>query len=173
MDPRRQRRPLTIVAAGRRETWSGGAGPTVTRVGDALIIALPREFDGDALRALRERTLDQVRHAGVRAVVFEASGLDIVDAVEFGALAAVARAAAWLGVRPMLVGLSAGLVRFLVDADLDTSAFAPFGTLDDALAALAAEARSAAASASARHSAAADGAPVIDGYANEAPMEPT
>lgn len=124
---------------GRRELWSGGAGPTLTRVGDALIVALPRELDDDVLSALRGRTLDQVRHAGVRAVVFEASGLDVVDAEEFGALAAVARAAAWLGVRPMLVGLSAGLVRYLVDADLDTSAFAPFGTLDDALAVLAAE----------------------------------
>ncbi len=123
---------------GRRETWTGGTGPTVTRVGDALIVALPRELDDDVLTALRVRTLDQVRHAGVRAVVFEASGLDVVDAEEFGALAAVARAAAWLGVRPMLVGLSAGLVRYLIDADLDTSAFVPFGTLDDALAVLAA-----------------------------------
>jgi anti-anti-sigma regulatory factor len=125
--------------AGRGEAWSGGAGPTLTRVGAALIVALPRELDEDVLASLRGRTLDQVRHAGVRAVVFEASGLDVVDAEEFGALAAVARAAAWLGVRPMLVGLSAGLVRYLVDANLDTSAFAPFGTLDDALAVLASE----------------------------------
>jgi anti-anti-sigma regulatory factor len=136
---------LTDAAVtGRREKWSGGGGPTVTRVGAALIVALPRELDEDALAALRGRTLDQLRQTGVRAVVFEASGLDVVDAEEFGALAAVARAAAWLGVRPMLVGLSAGLVRYLVDADLDTSAFAPFGTLDDALAALAAEAAAAA-----------------------------
>ncbi len=113
------------------------AGPTTTRIGRALVVALPREFDDAAIAALRDRTLDQVRHAGVRAVVFEASGLDVVDAEEFRALAAVARAAAWRGERPMLVGLSAGLVRYLVDADLDTSAFTPFGTLDDALAALA------------------------------------
>ena len=132
---------------GRRETWTGGPGPTVTRVGAALIVALPRELDDDVLTALRGRTLDQVRHVGVRAVVFEASGLDVVDAEEFGALASVARAAAWLGVRPMLVGLSAGLVRYLVDADLDTSAFAPYGTLDDALAVLAAEAGTAASAA--------------------------
>lgn len=123
--------------AGRSTGWSGGTAATTTRVGGALIVTLPRELDDAALTALRGRTLDQVRSAGVRAVVFEASGLDVVDAEEFGALAAVARAAAWLGVRPMLVGLSAGLVRYLVDAELDTSAFAPFGTLDDALAALA------------------------------------
>jgi anti-anti-sigma regulatory factor len=128
------------VDAGRREAWSGEAAPTTTRLGGALIVALPRELDDEALSALRGRTLERVREAGVRAVVFEASGLDVVDAEEFAALAAVARAAAWLGVRPMLVGLSAGLVRYLVDADVDTSAFDPFGTLDDALAVLAAEA---------------------------------
>ena len=126
---------------GHREAWSGGVGPTVTRVGRALVVALPRELDDDALAALRTRTLDQVRRAGIVAVVFEASGLDVVDAHEFRALAAVGRAVAWLGARPMLVGLSAGLVRYLVDADLDTSAFTPFGTLDDALAALGAEDR--------------------------------
>ena len=68
--------------AGRSEAWSGGAGPTVTRVGDALIVALPRELDDDVLGALRSRTLDQVRQTGVRAVVFEASGLDVVDAAD-------------------------------------------------------------------------------------------
>lgn len=153
---------------GRRETWSAATGPTVTRVRDALIVAMPRELDDDVLSALRDRTLDQVRHAGVRAVVFEASGLDVVDAEEFGALASVARAATWLGVRPMLVGLSAGLVRYLVDADLDTSAFEPFGTLDDALAVLAAEAAAAAAPAASGGRTAADAdASVADVDPNE------
>lgn len=150
--------------AGGRETWSGGAGPTITRVGDALIVALPRELDDDALDALRGRALEQVRRAGVRAVVFEASGLDVVDAHEFGALVSVARAAAWLGVRPILVGLSAGLVRYLVDADLDTSAFEAFGTLDDALGALAA--------ASASGSAAPTAVDDADAEAPEAPRQP-
>lgn len=144
--------------AGRSELWSGGAGPTTTRVGAVLVVTLPREFDDDALTALRDRTLDQVRRAGVRAVVFEASGLEVVDAEEFGAVTAVARAAAWLGVRPMLVGLSAGMVRYLVDADVDTSAFTPFGTLDDALAVLAGDA-----TAPPRCSVAADDADAADG----------
>ena len=153
---------------GRRENWSGGTGPTVTRVGDALIVALPRELDEDVLGALRSRTLDQVRRAGVRAVVFEASGLDVVDAEEFRGLASIGRAAAWLGVRPMLVGLSAGIVRYLVDADLDTSAFTPFGTLDDALAALAAEAAAATAAASAWRTHAQN----ADAHADDAPEAP-
>jgi anti-anti-sigma regulatory factor len=112
------------------------AAPIVTRVGPALIVTLPRELGDAALHALRTSVMERVRESRTRALVFEASGLDVVDASEFRALAAVARSAAWLGVRPMLVGLTPGIVGYLVDAALDTSAFTPFGTLDDALAAL-------------------------------------
>ena len=128
------------MESGRGDAWSGDAGPTITRVGGALVVTLPRELDDAAVGALRARVLEQVRRASVPVVVFEASGLDVVDATEFAALASVARAAGWLGARPMLVGLTPGLVRYLIDAEVDTSAFAPYGTLDDALAALAAEA---------------------------------
>lgn len=125
----------------RRATWSAGGGPTVTRVGRALVVTLPRELDAEALAALRGRVLERLRGDGVRAVVFEASGLELLDGAEFAGLAATARAAAWLGVRPLLVGLTPGVVRYLVDSGADTSGFEPFGTLDDALAALAAAER--------------------------------
>jgi anti-anti-sigma regulatory factor len=118
------------------EHFGGGPGPVVTRIGEALIVTLPREIDDAALESLRSGVLDRVRRTRVRAVVFEASGLDLIDAAEFHALSSVARGAVWLGVRAMLVGLSAGIVAYLVDAAVDTSAFEPFGTLDDALAVL-------------------------------------
>jgi anti-anti-sigma regulatory factor len=116
------------------EHLGGGPGPVVTRIGEALIVTLPGEIDDVTLRSLRSSVLDHVRRTRVRAVIFEASGLDLIDAAEFHALASVARGAVWLGVRAMLVGLSAGIVAYLVDAAVDTSAFEPFGTLDDALA---------------------------------------
>jgi anti-anti-sigma regulatory factor len=112
------------------------AVPTATRVGEALIVTLPRELDDAALLALRTVVMERVRQSRTRALVFEASGLDVIDATEFRALAAVARTAAWLGVRPMLVGLSPGIVGYLVDAGVDTSDFIPFGSLDDALVAI-------------------------------------
>ncbi len=121
--------------------WADDAGPVATRVGQALIVTLPRELDDDVLRSLRATVMDGIRRTRTRALVFEASGLDVVDAVEFAGLAAVARSAVWLGVRAMLVGLSAGVVGYLVDVAADTSDFEPFGTLDDALVAVAAEAR--------------------------------
>jgi anti-anti-sigma regulatory factor len=122
------------------EGWTGDRGPTTTRVGRALVVTLPRELDDGTLRALRTDVLERVRRERVRSVVFEASGLDVIDAQEFRDLTAVARTAAWLGVRPLLVGLSAGIVGYVVDAGLDASAFTAFGTLEDALAALAREA---------------------------------
>jgi anti-anti-sigma regulatory factor len=119
------------------ESFGGDAGPVVTRIGEALIVTLPRELSDAALASLRASVLERVRGPRSRAVIFEASGLDLIDAAEFHAFAAVASGAAWLGMRAMLVGLSAGIVAYLVEAAVDTSAFEPFGTLDDALAVLA------------------------------------
>ncbi len=114
----------------------GEGGPTTTRIGSALVVTLPRELDEAAFTALRTTVLEGARRPGTKALIVEMSGLDLIDATEFADLSAVARSAAWLGVRPMLVGLSAGLVAYLVDAGVDTSAFEPFGSLEDALAAI-------------------------------------
>ncbi len=116
------------------ESESGAA--VVTRIGSALIVTLPRDLTDATLASLRGGVIARLRHGRARAIVFEASGLDTIDTAEFADLSAVARTSAWLGVRAMLVGLSAGIVAFLVNAGVDTSAFEPYATLDDALAAL-------------------------------------
>jgi len=126
-------------------SWADDVGPVATRVGQSLIVTLPRELDDATLRALRTTVLEGIRRSRTLALVFEASGLDVVDAAEFGGLTAIARSAVWLGVRALLVGLSPGVVAYLVDVAADTSAFEPFGTLDDALVAVAAAAPRAAA----------------------------
>ncbi len=113
-----------------------GGGPVVTRVGPALVVILPRELDDATLRALRGEVLDALRRDRSRALVLEASGLDLVDTEDVRQLVLVARAAALLGVRPLLVGLSAGIVAFVVEAAIDTSGLDAFATLDDALHAL-------------------------------------
>jgi anti-anti-sigma regulatory factor len=129
------------VSEPRAEGWVGeadGGGAVVTRIGGALVVTLPRELTDATLAALRGSLLAQLRAARARAIVFEASGLDMIDATEFAELSTVARSAAWLGVRPMLVGLSAGIVGYLVHTGVDTNAFEPYRTLEDALAALSA-----------------------------------
>ena len=115
---------------------ASGAGPVVTRVGPALVVILPRELDDATLRSLRGEVLDALRRDRSRALVLEASGLDLVDTEDVRQLVLVARAAALLGVRPLLVGLSAGIVAFVVEAAIDTSGLDAFATLDDALHAL-------------------------------------
>lgn len=111
-------------------------GPVVTRVGPALVVILPRELDDVTLHALRGEVLDALRRDRSRALVLEASGLDLVDTHDVRELVLVARAAALLGVRPLLVGLSAGIVAFVVDAAIDMRGLEAFATLDDALHAL-------------------------------------
>lgn len=113
-----------------------GGGPVVTRVGPALVVILPRELDDATLRALRGEVLGALRRDRSRALVLEASGLELIDTEDVGQLVLVARAAALLGVRPLLVGLSAGIVAFVVEAAIDMSGLEAFATLDDALHAL-------------------------------------
>jgi len=109
---------------------------TITRVGPALVLTLPREIDETTLRELRLQVAERLQHTRCGAIVIEASGMDVIDVAEFAELSAVARAARWFGARTLLVGLSAGIVGYLVDAEADTSAFEPHLSLDDALAAL-------------------------------------
>lgn len=111
---------------------------TITRVGAALVVTLPRELDDETLLALRLDVLERVRHGRVRWIVMEASGLELIDAEEFTYLATIARGAAWLGARTLLVGLAAGIVAYLVDARVDVAPFEPYASLDDALARIAA-----------------------------------
>ena len=113
-----------------------GNGPVATHVGPALVVTLPRELDGATLRALRGDVLDTLRRSRSTALVFEASGLDLIDAEDARQLTLVARTAALLGARPLLVGLSAGIVAYLVEAGVDTRGVSAYATLDDALVAL-------------------------------------
>jgi anti-anti-sigma regulatory factor len=114
-------------------SWESGAVPVTTRIGRSVVVTLPRELSDEVLSSLRREVLERVQRWRAEALIFEASGLDIIDAAEFDALSSVARGARWLGVRPMLVGLSAGIVAYLVNAASDTSAFEAYGQLDDAL----------------------------------------
>ncbi len=113
-----------------------GDGPVATRVGPALVVTLPRELDDATLRALRGEVLDTLRRSRSRALVLEASGLELIDAEDFRQLTLVARTATLLGARPLLVGLSAGIVAYLIEAGVDTRGVRAYATLDDALVAL-------------------------------------
>jgi rsbT co-antagonist protein RsbR len=108
--------------------------PTANRVGSALVVTLPAELGDAAFALLRGATLERLRSARLRAIIFEASGLEFIDRREFEALSAIARSARWLGARALLVGLRPGIVAYLVGAGVDTGAFEPYATLDDALA---------------------------------------
>jgi rsbT co-antagonist protein RsbR len=110
--------------------------PTANRVGSALVVTLPAELGDAAFALLRGTTLERLRSARLRAIIFEASGLEFIDRREAEALSAIARSARWLGARALLVGLRPGIVAYLVGAGVDTGAFEPYATLDDALAVL-------------------------------------
>lgn len=112
----------------------GPAGVAATRVGRALVVTLPSELSDGTFRTLRGAVLDRLQARPTTDLIFECSGLEVIDASDFASLTALANAGRLLGVRPVVVGLRAGIVAYLVDAGVDTSSFTALRDLDDALA---------------------------------------
>lgn len=110
-----------------------GAQMTATAVGGCLIVTLPAELAPEMLQEARDRTLQALRLGGLQAVVLEVSVVEIMDLEDFDRLRELAAMAALLGVRPILVGLRAGVVMHLVDSDVDIEGLETARDLQEAL----------------------------------------
>lgn len=110
-----------------------GAQVTATPVGGCLIVTLPAEFAPGMFEEARDRTLRALRVGGLQAVVLDLTPVEIMDREDFGRVRQLADMAALLGVRPMLVGLRAGVVMHLVESDVDTDGLETARDLQEAL----------------------------------------
>ena len=90
---------------------------------------------------LTERVLDTLQHdvlvrlqsPGVHGVVFDVSGLTILDAFEFTRLRKIGSMASIMGVTPAIVGLNAGIVAALVDSRVEIDGILTESNLAEAL----------------------------------------
>ena len=116
-------------------TFSGadGAQVTATAVAGCLIVTLPAELAPAMFVEARDRTLQALRLGGLRAVVLELSMVEIMDREDFDRLRELTAMAALLGVRPIVIGLRAGVVMHLVDSDVDTEGLETALDLQEAL----------------------------------------
>ncbi len=92
---------------------------TSTLVSGCLVVTLPQEI-ADSLAALQDYVLERVRATGVRRVVFEFAAVQIIDRTEFAGLRALSKMTNLLGARTVLVGLSPGIVAWMLTSDIDT-----------------------------------------------------
>ena len=107
-------------------------GITSTLVRGCLVVTLPQEL-ADRLAEIQAAVLDAVRKTGVRVAVIEMSAVKVLDCEEFVGIRAMVDMLRLLGARPILVGLSAGIVGYLVSNDADTRGLEVERDLQDAL----------------------------------------
>ena len=106
---------------------------TATPVRGCLIVTLPADLSPSVFDEVRDRTLDGLQRGGCHAVVFELSSVQVMDREDFERLRQLAATTRLLGVRPLLVGFSAGVVMHLVESDVDTSDLEAARDLEEAL----------------------------------------
>jgi anti-anti-sigma regulatory factor len=113
-------------------SYSMQQGVTSTLVRGCLVVTLPQEL-ADRLAEIQEAVLDAVRETGARVAVIELSAVKVLDCEEFVGIRAMVDMLRLLGARPILVGLSAGIVGYLVSNDADTRGLEVERDLQDAL----------------------------------------
>ena len=113
-------------------SYSMQQGVTSTLVRGCLVVTLPQEL-ADRLDQIQAAVLDAVRETGARVAVIEMSAVKVLDCEEFLGIRAMVGMLRLLGARPILVGLSAGIVGYLVSNDADTGGLEVERDLQDAL----------------------------------------
>ena len=99
---------------------------------ECVVASIQVDLDDEVLRMFRDELLGFLRSTGARGVILDLSGVQIMDAEEFGALRATMRMAGLMGAVTVLSGLQPGVVSALVDLGADTQGVEATATLDDA-----------------------------------------
>jgi rsbT antagonist protein RsbS len=99
---------------------------------ECVVASIQVDLDDRVLRAFRDELLEFVRASGARGVILDLSGVQVMDAVEFGALRDTMRMASLMGAETVVSGLQPGVVSALIDLGADTHGVEATATLDDA-----------------------------------------
>jgi anti-anti-sigma regulatory factor len=105
----------------------------VTKINNVLIVTLPNELSRNNLDQVRTKTLAGLTASEVKAVVFECSALEYLDLYEFFELKNVFELSRILGIKPYLVSLSPGIIKFLIASDAEIDSINAFLSLNEAL----------------------------------------
>lgn len=101
-----------------------------------VIASIQSDLTTNVLERFRDELLPFIRRHGAPGVVVDFSGVDVVDATEFDALRRLLTMASLLGARPMVSGLSAGIIASLVDTGANIDDITGALHAEDAVAAL-------------------------------------
>lgn len=113
--------------------WDTAGVVVATRINDCVVVTAPSDLGRGRMAELERVALDYIVADHTAAVIFEFSGVQFMDSLEFQEFRAVMHMVQHLGVTPMLVGLRPGIIAHLVETDVDISGLSAALCLNDAL----------------------------------------
>jgi rsbT antagonist protein RsbS len=99
-----------------------------------VVTSVQTDLTEPVLARFQEELLSLIHRIGARGVVFDLSGIDLLDSIEFHGLRRILKMADLLGARTVISGLSPGIVSSLIDANVDTDGIEATLQTDDAIA---------------------------------------
>ena len=84
-----------------------------------IVASIQIDLSGEVLRQFQKDLLALLQSTGVTGVIFDVSGVEILDLEDFNALRRTTQMAAIMGARTIMVGLQAGVVSSLVTLGAD------------------------------------------------------
>lgn len=116
--------------------WDAAGVVVATRINDCVVVTAPGDLGRGRMAELERVALEYIAADQAIAVIFELSGVQFMDSLEFEEFKAVMHVVQHLGAQPMLVGLRPGIIAHLVETDVDISGLSAALSLNDALAML-------------------------------------
>jgi rsbT co-antagonist protein RsbR len=101
-----------------------------------LVAPLIGVLDGDRAATLADNVLAMVERKGARQVIFDATGVPLVDTQVAQVLLQTAAAVRLLGGQPLLVGIRPEVAQTIITLGLDLAAIATYPNLPAAVAAI-------------------------------------
>ena len=105
-----------------------------TQVTRGIVVAsVQTDLNESVLARFQNELLSLIHRIGARGVVFDLSGVDLLDSVEYHGLLRILKMAELLGAKTVISGLRPGIVSSLIDANVDTDGVVATLQSDDAI----------------------------------------
>jgi rsbT antagonist protein RsbS len=105
---------------------------TINLLRGCLVATIQLDLDRVVLGQFRKDLLARLASAGVKQVILDCSGIEVLDAEDFDALRRTVAMASLMGARSVLAGLQPGVVSALIDLDVDLDGLHAALSVDDA-----------------------------------------
>lgn len=105
----------------------------LTLINKRLVVPTPASFSSGDIESIMNAVLNTVSNKRCDLVIIDMSSTEYLDSEEFAGILQIAQMVRVMGPHLVLSGLSAGVVRFLIEQNIDMHGIPIFRDVEDAL----------------------------------------